>query len=85
MTIQTVDEGLDRGLVEVADIGGGLAGFVAHHERLWVDEAEGIDDDFALDGLDGVNHDGNGARCELLKGLLGVDVDGRQPAAEAGM
>jgi hypothetical protein len=58
---------------------------VAHHERLRVDEAEGVDDDLALDRLDGVDDDGDGARCELLKRLLRVDVDRRQPAAEAGM
>jgi hypothetical protein len=48
---------------------------VAHHEGLRVDEAEGIDDDFALDGLDGVDDDGDGAGSELLERLLGVDVD----------
>jgi hypothetical protein len=58
---------------------------VAHHEGLRVDETEGIDDDFALDGLDGVDYDGNGAGCELLERLLCVDIDRRQPAAETGM
>lgn len=85
VAVEAVDEGLDRGLVQMADIGGGLAGFVAHHEGLWVYQAEGVDDDFALDRLDGVNHDGNGARGELLERLLCVDVDRRQPAAEARM
>ena len=70
-----MDEGLNRGFVEVADVGGGLTGFVAHHQGLWVDEAEGVDDDLALDGLDGVDDDGNGAGGELLETVLGVDVD----------
>jgi hypothetical protein len=52
---------------------------------LGVYEAEGVNDDFALDGLNGVDDDGDGAGCELLEGLLGVDVDGGQPAAEARM
>jgi hypothetical protein len=52
---------------------------------LGVDEAESIDDDFALDGLDGVNDDGDGAGGELLERLLRVDVDRGQPAAEARM
>lgn len=85
VAVQAVDEGLDRGLVEVADVGGGLAGLVAHHEGLGVDEAEGVDDNLALDRLDGVDDDGDGAGVELLKGLLGVDVDRGEPAAEAGM
>ena len=66
-------------------VGWGLAGLVAHHEGLRVYEAEGVDDDFALDGLDGVDDDGDGAGGELLEGLLGVDVDGGEPAAETGM
>lgn len=85
VAVEAVDEGLDGGLVEVADVGRGLTGFVAHHEGLWVDEAEGINDDLALYGLNGVNDDGDGARCELLERLLCVDVDRRQPTAEARM
>ena len=85
VTVEPVDEGLNGGLVEVADVGCGLAGFVAHHERLWVDEAEGIDDDLALYGLDGVDDNGDGAGRELLERLLCVDIDRRQPAAEARM
>lgn len=85
MAVETVDESLDRGLVEVADVGGCLAGLVTHHECLRVDEAEGIDDDFTLDGLDGVDDDGDGAGGELLEGLLCVDINRGQPAAETGM
>jgi hypothetical protein len=40
---------------------------------------------FALDGLDGVDDDGDGAGRELFKRLLGVYVDRGQPAAETGM
>jgi hypothetical protein len=58
---------------------------VAHHEGLRVDEAESVDDDLALDRLDGVDDDGDGAGRELLKRLLGVDVNRRQPAAKAWM
>jgi hypothetical protein len=85
VAVKAVDERLDRGLVEVADVGRRLAGLVAHHERLRVNEAEGVDDDLALDRLDGVDDDGDGAGRELLERLLRVDVDRRQPAAEAGM
>lgn len=83
--VQAVNQGLDGRFVEVAKVGRRLPRFLAQHERLWVDEAKGVDDDLALDGLDGVDDDGDGARCELLKGLLRVDVDAGQPAAEPGM
>jgi hypothetical protein len=58
---------------------------LTHHEELWVDESESIDDDLALDGLDGIDDDGNSTRVELLERLLRIDIDGRQPAAETGM
>jgi hypothetical protein len=47
-----------------------------------LDESEGIDDDLAFDGLDGIDNDSDSARRELFKGLLGVDIDGGEPAAE---
>ena len=59
----------------MTEIGGALSGFLSEHEGLGVYEAEGIDDDFSFDGLDGIDDDGDGAGGELLKGLLGVDVD----------
>jgi hypothetical protein len=83
MPVQAVDQSLDAGFVEVAQVGGCLTGFLAHHEGLRSDEAEGVDDDFALDRLDGVDDDGDGAGGELLEGLLRVDVDRGEPAAEA--
>ena len=78
-----MDQGLDTGCVEVAEVGGGLSRFLPEHEGLRVDEAEGVDDDFAFDGLDGVDDDGDGAGGELFEGLLRVDVDAGEPAAEA--
>jgi hypothetical protein len=69
----------------MADVGGGLAGLVTHHESLGVNEAESIDDDFALDGLNGVNDNGDGAGCELFERLLCVDIDRGKPAAETRM
>ena len=85
MPIEAVDEGLDGGFVKVPEVGGCLAGLLAHHEGLRVYEAEGIDDDFAFYGLDWIDDNGDGAGGELFKGLLGVDVDRGEPAAEAGM
>lgn len=80
-----MDESLNRWLVQVTQVGCSLARLLTQHEGLWVDEAEGVDDNLALDGLDGVNDNGDGTRGELLEGLLCVDIDRRQPAAEARM
>ena len=85
MPVQAVDERLDGWFVQMPEIRGRLPRLLAQHECLRVDEAEGVDDDFALDGLDGVDDDGDGARGQLFEGLLRVDVDAGEPAAEAGV
>ena len=84
MSIQAMYQGLNTGFVQMSKVGGCLAWFLAEHEGLRVDKAEGVDDDFAFDGLDGVDDDCDGAGCKLFEGLLGIDVDGGEPAAEAG-
>jgi hypothetical protein len=48
---------------------------LAEHEGLWVDEAESINDDFALNRLDGINNNRDGSRCQLFEGLLCIDID----------
>lgn len=53
----------------MADVGGGLPRLETHHDALGVDRAERINHDLALDGLDGIDHDGDGAGVELLEGL----------------
>lgn len=85
VSVEAVDQSLDRGLVEVSNVGCGLPGFLSEHECLRVDETESVDDNLALDGLDGIDDNSDGARCELLERLLGVDIDAGEPAAETGM
>ena len=85
VAIQSVNERLYGRFVQVAEIAGCLARFLTHHECLWVDEAEGIYDNFALDGLDGINDDSDGTTGKRFKRLLCVDVHGGEPAAEARM
>ena len=58
----------------MTEIGRCLARLVAHHKSLRVYQSEGINHDFAFDRLYGINDDSNGARCELLERLLGIDV-----------
>lgn len=51
----------------MAEVRGCLPRFLTHHECLRVYETEGIDDDFAFDGLDGVDDDGDGAGVSCSK------------------
>mmetsp|Transcript_27721 Transcript_27721/g.65035 ORF Transcript_27721/g.65035 Transcript_27721/m.65035 type:complete len:332 (+) Transcript_27721:223-1218(+) len=83
--VEAVDEGLDGGAVEMADVGGRLARLLAEHHELRVDEAEAVDDDLAPDGLDGIDYQGDGAGIQRLEARLGVDVGAGQPATEAWM
>lgn len=85
VSVEAVDECLDRWLVEVTDVRGRLTWLLACHESLWVDEAESIDDDLAFDGLDWVHDDCYCAWVELLERLLCVDINGREPASETWM
>lgn len=80
-----MDKCLNRGLVQVAKVGRALSGLLTQHEGLRVDQTEGIDDNLALDGLNGIDDNGDSAGCQLLEGLLRVDIDRRQPATETGM
>lgn len=41
----------------MANIGGCLSGLATRNDGVRVNEAEGVDDDFPFDGLDGVNDD----------------------------
>ena len=85
MSVETVDKGLNRGFVQVTKVGCALARLLTEHERLWVDQAKRVNDDFALDGLDGIDDNSDGTRVQLLETLLGVDVNRREPAAEPGV
>jgi len=40
---------------------------LAKHQKLGVDKSEGIDNDFTLDGLNGIDDDSNGTGVQLLK------------------
>lgn len=56
----------------MTDVGGGLSGLLTHDDRIGVDEAEGVDHDFALYGLYRIDDNGDGARVKLFEGLFGA-------------
>jgi len=80
-----MDQALDCGLVQVADVASRLPRFLTHHHAAWVDQPEGVDHDLSLDGLDRVDNYCHGTRVQLLEGLLCVNVDAGEPAAEPGL
>lgn len=53
----------------MTNVGGCLAGLLAGNNCGRIYEAEGVDNDLALDGLYGVNDDGDGAGIQSFKGL----------------
>lgn len=75
MSVQAMDEGLNGRFVKMSQIRSCLTRLLSKHQRLRVDEPEGVNDDFTLNGLDGIDDDGNSAWGKLLEGLLGVDID----------
>lgn len=83
MPIQSVDQGLDAGLVDVPDVRCRLTGLLASEDCMRVNEPEGVNDDLSFDGLNGVDHDRDRTRREGLERLLGVDIDTRQPTAKS--
>lgn len=85
MSVEAVDERLYRRLVKMTQVGRALSGLLTKHQSLWVDESESIDNNLALDGLYGVDDDGDSAGCQLLEGLLGVDINRGKPATETRM
>lgn len=54
MPIEAMDERLNGRFVDMPDVRRRLAGFLTGEKHVWIDKTEGIDDDFALDGLDWV-------------------------------
>ena len=69
VTVQAMDKRLDGGFVKMANVAGDLPRLLAQKQCLGIDETEGIDNDFALDALNRVNHYGHGTRIQLLKTL----------------
>ena len=78
-----MDKSLNGGLVQVAQVRSALSRFLAKHQGLGVDEAEGINDNLSLYTLYRIDDDSDGAGRQLLEGLLSIDIDRREPTTEA--
>jgi len=64
-------------------VGGALPRLLAQHQRLRVDQPEGVEHDLPSHRLDRVDDDGDCTGVEGLERLLRADVDSRKPATEA--
>ena len=53
----------------MSDYTGGLLEFLASDDWHFVDHAESVDDDLALDALNGIDDQGDVPRVQSLKGL----------------
>lgn len=62
-----------------------LSRLLAHDDGLRLNETERVNDDLALDGLDGINNNSNCAGRKLLEGLLRIDIDRGKPATKTRM
>jgi hypothetical protein len=85
MTVQAMDECLDRRLLQMANIAGRLTRLVTEHHQLWIDQAKAVNDDFALDRLDRIDHQCHSSRMKRFKRALRVNVGGAQPTTKARM
>lgn len=74
MSVEAVNQSLNRRLVEMSQVRCTLTWFLAEHERLWVDNTESINDDLAFHRLYGIYHNSDSSRSKLLEGLLSVDI-----------
>jgi hypothetical protein len=69
MSVEAVNKGLYRWLVDVADVRSGLPSLTACNESMGVDKTESINDNLSLHTLNGVNHNGDRTRVQRFEGL----------------
>jgi hypothetical protein len=70
MPVETVDQSLDTGLVQVSDVARCLSRLLTGEKRIGVYGSESVDDDLSSNGLNGVNDHGHSSwvkRFERLK------------------
>jgi len=72
MPIESMNQRLNRRLVDVSYVRRRLPRFPPRDDAVWVDEPERVDHDLALYRLDGVDHDGYRAVVEGFKRLGGL-------------
>ena len=56
MPVESMDECIDAGLVQMSNVGGGFLWLLSQHHKLCIDKSEAVDDHLALHRLYGVHH-----------------------------
>jgi len=69
MTVQTMDQCLNGGFLDMTNIRGGLSRFDAHYNGRSGNSPEGVDDHLALDRLYGIDNDGHRSVVHHFEGL----------------
>jgi hypothetical protein len=69
MPVETVDQSLDTGLVQVSNVARRLSRLLAGEKRVWVYGSESVDNDLSSDGLNGVDDHGHSSWMERFKRL----------------
>mmetsp|Transcript_37370 Transcript_37370/g.45064 ORF Transcript_37370/g.45064 Transcript_37370/m.45064 type:complete len:277 (-) Transcript_37370:411-1241(-) len=82
MTIQSVDQRLNAGFVQMPDIAGGLSRFLPQHHQLRIDQSKTINHNFPLHRLNRIHHQRHRPRIQRFERILGVNIDPTQPAPE---
>ena len=82
VAVETMNERLDGGLVQVSNVRSRLTRLLTNQQQVRVDQAESINHNLTLNGLDGVNDHSHRSGGQLLERLLSVHIDRRQPAAK---
>jgi hypothetical protein len=75
VSIQTVNQCLNAGLLDVANVGRRLSRLNAHHDCCRRNSSECVYHDLSFDGLDWVHHDSYSTRVHHFESLLSVYVD----------
>jgi hypothetical protein len=60
---------LDTRLVQMANVGRGLAGLLANHQALGINQAKRVNNDLSLYRLNGIDNDSNSTFIEGFKAL----------------
>ena len=77
--------GNKRGLLDVANVGSCLSRLDAHHDDLWVNAAEGVDDNLTLDRLNGIYDNCNSTRVQHFLRFLSLNISTGEPRSETRM
>lgn len=85
LPVEVMYQSLNTRLIQMPNITRRLPRLLPTHNRMRINRPKRINHDLSAHTLNRIHHDGHGARVELFKRLLRVDVDVGEPASESGV